>query len=36
MARSKKPAEKPTDQDKVPVYSLEVFILRGPITEKFA
>jgi hypothetical protein len=36
MARSKKPAEKPTDQDKVPVYTLEVFLLSGPITEKFA
>ncbi len=36
MAQSKKRAEKPTDHDKVPVYTLEVFILSGPITEKFA
>jgi hypothetical protein len=34
MARSKKPAEKP--KDKVRLYTLEVFLLSGPITEKFA
>jgi Plasmid pRiA4b ORF-3-like protein len=33
MPRRKKPAQKPTD--KVRLYTLEVFILRGPITEKF-
>jgi hypothetical protein len=39
MARTKKPAEKasqPTDQDKVRLFTLEVFLLSGPITESFA
>jgi hypothetical protein len=39
MARSRKPAEKAsklTDQGKVRLYTVEVFILSGPITEKFA
>jgi hypothetical protein len=36
MVRSKKPADKPTDQDKGRLYTLEVFLLSGPITEKFA
>src|SRR5947209_5430407 len=34
MARSKKSAEKSTD--KVRLYTVEVFILRGPISERFA
>jgi hypothetical protein len=39
MARTKKLAEKadqPTDQGKGRLYTLEVFLLNGPITEKFA
>ena len=39
MARSKKPAEeasKSSEQDKVRLYTLDVFIISGPITEKFA
>ena len=39
MARSRTPAAKasqPTDQGKVRLYTLEVFIISGPITEKFA
>jgi len=39
MARSRKPAAKasqPTDQGQVRLYTLEVFIISGPITEKFA
>ena len=39
MARSKKPAaeaSKSTEQDKARVYTLDVFIISGPITEKFA
>jgi hypothetical protein len=39
MARSKKPAAKasrPTGQAKGPLYILDVFLLSGPITEKFA
>ena len=39
MARTKTPAAKasrPTDQGKVRLYTLEVFIISGPITEKFA
>jgi len=39
MARSRTPAAKasqPTDQGKVRLYALEVFIISGPITEKFA
>lgn len=39
MARPMTPAvqlHKPTDQDNVRLYTLEVFLLSGPITEKFA
>jgi hypothetical protein len=39
MARPKKPAvkpHKPTDRGDVRLYTLEVFLLSGPITEKFA
>src|ERR1700731_3807063 len=39
MARSRKPSAKaspPADQSKVRLYTLEVFIINGPITEKFA
>jgi Domain of unknown function (DUF6930) len=39
MARSKKPAEEvsqPAGEGKVRLYTLEVFLLSGPITEKFA
>jgi hypothetical protein len=39
MARSRKPAttgKQPSDQGKVRLYTLEVFLLSGPITEKFA
>jgi hypothetical protein len=39
MARSRKPAAKasqPTDQGQVRLYTVEVFIISGPITEKFA
>lgn len=39
MARTKRTAEKvgqPTGQDQVRLYTLEVFLLSGPITEKFA
>jgi hypothetical protein len=39
MGRSKKPAEKaskPTGQAEPRLYTLEVFLLSGPITEKFA
>src|SRR6516162_11191506 len=39
MARPKKPAvkpHKPTDQGDVRFYTLEVFLLSGPVTEKFA
>jgi hypothetical protein len=39
MARSKKPAKKaskPTGQAEVRLYTVEVFLLSGPITEKFA
>jgi hypothetical protein len=39
MARSKKPAAKasrPTSQAKVRLYTMDVFLLSGPITEKFA
>ena len=39
MARSRKPAAKPsqpTDQGKVRLYTLDVFIISGPVTEKFA
>ncbi len=39
MARSRTPAAKtstPTDQSKVRLYTLDVFIISGPITEKFA
>ncbi|HEY7326992.1 MAG TPA: hypothetical protein VH592_05105 [Gemmataceae bacterium] len=39
MARSRKPAAKasqPTGQGTVRLYTLEVFIVSGPITEKFA
>jgi hypothetical protein len=39
MARSRKPAAKasqPSDKGKVRLYTLEVFLLSGPITEKFA
>src|SRR3954466_3355001 len=39
MARSKKPAKKaskPTGQAEARLYTLEVFLLSGPITEKFA
>src|SRR6516164_9006413 len=39
MAQSRKPAAKasqPTDQGQVRLYTLEVFIISGPITEKFA
>src|SRR4051794_31101215 len=39
MARARKPAakvSKPTDQGQVRLYTLEVFIISGPITEKFA
>ena len=39
MARSRKPAAKasqPTNQGQVRLYTLEVFIISGPITEKFA
>ena len=39
MARSKKPAaqaSKSTEQDKARIYTLDVFIISGPITEKFA
>src|SRR5215207_6544928 len=39
MARSRKPAvksSKPTRQADVRLYTLEVFLLSGPITEKFA
>ncbi len=39
MARPKKAASKPagpTDQDSVRLYTLEVFLISGPITEKFA
>jgi hypothetical protein len=39
MARAKQPAKKArqsTDKNKVRLYTLEVFLLGGPITEKFA
>jgi len=39
MARSRKPAAKasrPTEQDKVRLYTLEVFIISGPVAKKFA
>ena len=39
MARSKKSAAKasqPAEQGQVRLYTLEVFIISGPITEKFA
>jgi hypothetical protein len=39
MARSQKPAEEvsqPAGEGKVRLYTLEVFLLSGPITEKFA
>src|ERR1700751_187348 len=39
MARTKKPAAKgsqPAEQGKVRLYTLEVFIISGPITDKFA
>jgi hypothetical protein len=36
MARSKKPAEKPSDQGTVKLYTVEVFIISGPVTDKFA
>jgi hypothetical protein len=39
MARAKKPAAKARQsagQDKVRLYTLEVFVISGPITEKFA
>jgi hypothetical protein len=39
MARPKKPSvrlHEPTDQGDVRLYTLEVFLLSGPITEKFA
>jgi pRiA4b ORF-3-like protein len=39
MARPRKPAvqlHKPTDQDNGRLYTLEVFLLSGPITAKFA
>ena len=39
MARSKKPAEpvsQPTEQGKVRIYTLEVFLITGPVTERFA
>src|SRR5438132_3383173 len=37
MARSRKaPAHQPAGQDKERLYTLEVFLLSGPITEKFA
>ena len=39
MARSRKPAAKvsqPAEQGQVRLYTLEVFIISGPITEKFA
>ena len=39
MARSRKPAAKasqPADQGQVRLYTLEVFLISGPITEKFA
>ena len=39
MARSRKPAAKasqPAEQGQVRLYALEVFIVNGPITEKFA
>jgi hypothetical protein len=36
MARSRKAAaSQPTDQGKVRLYTLDVFILSGPVTEKF-
>ena len=39
MARSRKPAaasQQPADQGQVRLYTLEVFIISGPVTEKFA
>jgi hypothetical protein len=39
MARSRKPAAKasqPTQQDKVRLYTLEVFLIGGPVVKKFA
>jgi hypothetical protein len=39
IARSRKPAavsQQPTDQGQVRLYTLEVFIISGPVTEKFA
>ena len=39
MARSRKPAAKaspPTEQEKVRLYTLDVFIISGPVAEKFA
>ena len=39
MARSRKPAAKasqPTEPDKVRLYTLEVFIISGPVAKKFA
>lgn len=39
MARSRKPAAKvsqPADQNQVRLYTLEVFVISGPVTEEFA